>query len=115
MRTGMNLLLWTTHVTEDYFPLMANLQSAGFDGVQRPISEGDRYHSTRVRKELDNLGLACTTVTVCGKDANPISADASIRQKGLDHIKWAIETTAILGGDNLCGPYHSAIGEFSGT
>ncbi|MFM7148396.1 MAG: sugar phosphate isomerase/epimerase family protein, partial [Gemmataceae bacterium] len=36
-------------------------------------------------------------------------------QKGLDHIKWALEMTAIMGGENLCGPYHSPLGEFSGA
>ena len=29
-------------------------------------------------------------------------------------MKWAIEMTAILGGENLCGPYHSPLGVFSG-
>jgi D-psicose/D-tagatose/L-ribulose 3-epimerase len=115
MRTGMNLLLWTTHVGEEHFPLMAKLKKAGFDGVELPLFGGDKAHYLRVRKELDNNGLACTTVTVANPSANPISPDAGVRQAGLDHIKWAVETTALLGGDNLCGPYHSPLGVFSGT
>jgi len=115
MRTGMNLLLWTGHVSEEHFPLLAKLKATGFDGVEIPLFGGDRAHYSRVRKELDNLGLVCTAVSVCNKENNPISPDWAVRQKGLDHIKWAIDTTAILGGDNLCGPYHSAIGEFTGT
>jgi len=114
MKTGMNLLLWTGHVTEELFPLFAALKKTGFDGVELPIFGGDNAHYSRIKKELDNLGLGCTTVTVCNKDANPISPDASVRQKGLDHIKQVIEWTAILGGENLCGPYHSPLGEFSG-
>ena len=35
MKTGMNLLLWTTHVTRDHYPLFAKLKATGFDGVWR--------------------------------------------------------------------------------
>jgi D-psicose/D-tagatose/L-ribulose 3-epimerase len=115
MRTGMNLLLWTTHVTEEHFPIIAKLKAAGFDGVELPLFDGDAAHYAKIRKELDNLGLACTTVTCCTPEANPISPDAGIRRKGLERIKWAIEMTAILGGENLCGPYHSPLGVFSGA
>jgi D-psicose/D-tagatose/L-ribulose 3-epimerase len=114
MKTGMNLLLWTAHVTEEHFPLMAKLKQTGFDGVELPLFGGTVAHYQRIGAELKNLGLGCTTVTVCNKEANPISPDPKIRQAGLDHIKQAIEWTAALGGDNLCGPYHSALGEFTG-
>ena len=48
-------------------------------------------------------------------DANPISPDAAVRQAAVERMKWAIEMTAMLGGDNLCGPYHSPLGVFSGA
>jgi D-psicose/D-tagatose/L-ribulose 3-epimerase len=114
MKTGMNLLLWTTHVTAEHFPLFAKLKQAGYDGVELPLFEGDAAHFKSVRKELDNHGLGCTTVTVAGPEANPISPDITVRQAALDRIKWAIEMTAILGGENLCGPYHSPLGFFTG-
>ena len=38
MKTGMNLLLWTTHVTEEHFPLFEKLKNTGFEvGYQQPI------------------------------------------------------------------------------
>jgi D-psicose/D-tagatose/L-ribulose 3-epimerase len=115
IRYGMNLLLWTGHVSAEHFPLLAALKKTGFDGVELPLFGGDAAHYRTVRKELDNLGLASTTVTVVNADNNPISPDAGIRRKALDHLRWAIEMTATLGGEFLCGPYHSAIGVFSGV
>ena len=115
MRTGMNLLLWTGFVTSEQYPLLANLKKAGFDGVELPLFEGDASHYKAVAKELKNLGLGCTTVTVVGEDNSPISPDAKVRQAALERHKWAIEMTAMLGGENLCGPYHSPLGVFSGT
>jgi D-psicose/D-tagatose/L-ribulose 3-epimerase len=115
MKTGMNLLLWATHVTEEHFPLLARLKRAGFDGVEIPLFAGDVAHYRTVRKEIDNHGLGCTAVTVCTEAANPISPDPGLRQAGLDHIKWAIDMTNVLGGTHLCGPFHSPLGVFSGT
>ncbi len=115
MKTGMNLLLWTTHVTSEHFPILAKLKAAGFDGVELPVFEGDTSHYQTIAKELKNLGLGCTTVTVVGPETSPISPDAKIRQAALDHHKWAIEMTATLGGGFLCGPYHSPLAVFSGS
>jgi D-psicose/D-tagatose/L-ribulose 3-epimerase len=115
MKTGMNLLLWTTHVTTDFFPTLAKLKKAGFDGVEIPVFEGDANHYKSIRKELDNLGLACTTVTVVNPQANPISPDAALRDAAVERLKWVLEMTAILGGELLAGPYHSPLAVFSGT
>ncbi len=115
MKIGMNLLLWATHVTQDHFPILARLKQVGFDGVEVPLFEGDLGHYKTLRRELDNNGLGCTTVTVVGPEANPISPDAAVRRAAVDRLKWAIERTAILGGEQLCGPYHSPLAVFTGA
>ena len=115
MKTGMNMLLWSTHITPEHYPLIAKLKQTGFDGVEIPLFEGDANHYKALAKEIRNNGLGCTTVTCVGPDANPISPDAKVRQAAVDRHKWAIEMTAILGGEYLCGPYHSPLAVFSGT
>lgn len=42
MKIGMNLLLWTAHVTEADFPTLAKLKEAGYDGVEMPLLERGR-------------------------------------------------------------------------
>jgi D-psicose/D-tagatose/L-ribulose 3-epimerase len=114
MKTGMNLLLWTTHVTSEHFPIFAKLKKAGYDGVEVPLFEGDAGHFKGVRKELDNLGLGCTAVTVLNETANPISPDGKIRKAAVDRLKWAVEMTATLGSTLLAGPFHSPLAVFTG-
>jgi D-psicose/D-tagatose/L-ribulose 3-epimerase len=111
----MNLLLWTTHVTNEHYPILTKLKSAGFDGVEVPVFEGDAAHYNTIRKELANSGLACTTVNVATEQANPISPDAAVREAAFERLRWAIEMTATLGGDILAGPYHSPLAVFSGS
>lgn len=115
MRTSMNLLLWTTHVTSEHYPLLAKLKQTGFDGVEIPIFEGDAKHYQALGRELKNLGLGCTAVMCVGPDSNPIDPDPTIRQAAFDRHKWGIEMTAALGGEALCGPYHSPLAVFSGA
>lgn len=114
MKTSMNLLLWATHVTDEHYPILNQLKKTGYDGVEIPVFEGDAAHYQSLKSELDNLGLGCTTVTVLGEDSNPISPEASIRAAAVDRLKWAIEMTHTLGGDRLCGPFHSPLAVFSG-
>ena len=115
MRTGMNLLLWTTHVTRELYPILGKLKQAGFDGVEIPVFEGTAEHYKEVHRELDKQGLACTVVTVATPEANPISDDAAVREAAVERMKWVLDMTAILGGDILAGPYHSPLGIFSGS
>ena len=41
MLLGFNMLLWSTHITEEHFPIFAEIKRAGYDGVEIPIFEGD--------------------------------------------------------------------------
>jgi D-psicose/D-tagatose/L-ribulose 3-epimerase len=115
MKTSKNLLLWTTHATPDLYPLLARLKAAGYDGVEVPVFEGDEAHFKKLRQELSNQGLGCTSVTVLTAETNAVSPDAGIRKAALERLKWAIHMSAALGSEVLCGPYHSALGVFSGA
>src|SRR5262249_54857312 len=85
MKYGMNLLLWTTHVTPEIYPTIAKIKKTGFDGVEVPVFEGELSHYKEVAKELKNQGIACSsTVTVATEAANPISPDAALREAGLE-------------------------------
>lgn len=114
MKIGMNMLLWTTHVTEADQPHLERIRNAGFDGVEIPLFEGDSAHFEKLRRSLDGMGLGCTTVTVSTEDASPISTDAKVRERAVDDLKRKIEFTSILGGEVLCGPYYQPLGVFSG-
>jgi len=114
MKYGMNMLLWTTNVTEADFSTLEQLKGMGYDGVELPVFEMDVDRFAALGKKLDAIGLERTAVTVCTGDANPISSDAAIRKAGLDRLKRAIDVCQAAGATHLCGPIHSALGEFSG-
>jgi D-psicose/D-tagatose/L-ribulose 3-epimerase len=114
MKIGMNLLLWSGGVTAEHFPLLGKLKAAGFDGVELPVFGGKPDEYKPIRAELDKQGLKCTTVTILGKDNNAISPDAATRAKAVEWLKTVVDINHVLGSETVVGPYHSAIGEFSG-
>ena len=114
MQYGFNLLLWTANVDESTFPVLEDIKSWGYDGVELPVFDFNTDTFAKVGAKLDELGLGRTAVTVCTAEENPISPDTSIRQAGVERLKKAIDSVAAAGGTHLCGPIHSALGEFTG-
>jgi D-psicose/D-tagatose/L-ribulose 3-epimerase len=115
-KLGMNMLLWSTDVSgPEHESTFEMLKDAGYDGVEIPIfdNEVDKYE--RLRKRLDELGLAALGVTARTAETSPISSDPDVRARGLEATCSAIDACAALGARTLCGPIEAPLGEFSGT
>lgn len=116
MKTGFNLLLWTTHVTAEHTAILKGIKKAGYDGVEIPVFEGNPDHYARVGDILDKLGLERSVVSVIGPSRkNPLSADKASREAAVQYTKWFIDCSAALGAKILAGPMHSELGYFSGN
>jgi D-psicose/D-tagatose/L-ribulose 3-epimerase len=114
VKIGMNLFLWTTNLTKNHFGLFPDLKSAGYAGVEIPISKANDPIYGEIRKCLDDLGMECTTMFNLGADLNPISPEKAVRRAALDELKWAIDTSRELRSEALVGPYYSAYAAFTG-
>ena len=114
MKYGMNLLLWTGELNDGLLPILDKLKKFGFDGVELPLFNLDLDYAAW-GKRLDDAGLARTAVTVRNVEDNPISSDAAVRAKGVELNKKTLDCCAAVGAETLVGPYHSALGHFSGA
>jgi D-psicose/D-tagatose/L-ribulose 3-epimerase len=113
VKFGMNLLLWTGELNDDLLPVLESLKTMGFDGVELPLFNMDLDYAAWGRR-LDDLGLERTAVTVRGEEDNPISPDPAVRAAGIENTKRALDCCQAAGATALVGPYHSALGLFSG-
>ncbi len=114
MKYGLNLLLWTSTVSEQTDPLLDQIRGWGYDGVELPIFEFETAKYERVGKRLRELQLGATAVTVCTPEENPISPEPALRMAGLERLKRAIDCAAAAGVTHIVGPIHSALGQFVG-
>jgi len=115
MKFGMNLLLWSGKLEDRLWPTVDMLREMGYDGVELPLFQPDVARCAEWGGRLDQLGMARTAVTTCGVDNNPIASDPAIRARGVASVRRAIDCCQAAGCTHLVGPYHSALGEFSGA
>jgi D-psicose/D-tagatose/L-ribulose 3-epimerase len=113
-KLGMNLLLWGTEIDERLFPILEQIKSIGYAGVEIPIFDTNTRAWESWRKKLDELELDRVAITINGPEYNQISTDASIRKSTLERNKRAIDCAAVIGSKLLTGPFHSALGVFTG-
>ncbi len=114
IKLGMNLLLWGTEIDQSLFPVIEQIKSVGYAGVEIPIFNTDPHAWEPWRIKLDELSLDRVAVTINGSDHHQISADASMRNSTLERNKRAIDCAAVIGSNLLTGPFHSALGVFTG-
>jgi D-psicose/D-tagatose/L-ribulose 3-epimerase len=114
MKFGMNLLLWTDRLHDGMLPVLEKIKKMGYDGIEIPVFDLSLDYAAW-GKRFDDLGLARSAVTVRGATDNPISRDAKVRAAGVANTKRTLDCCQAAGCQTLVGPYHSAIGEFSGA
>jgi D-psicose/D-tagatose/L-ribulose 3-epimerase len=115
MHYGMNLLLWTDRLHDGLLPVLERLKAMGYDGVEVPLFAPDEALCAAWGNRLKELGLRTTVVTIRNGPDNPISPDPNVRAAGIELSKRTLDCCQSLGAETLCGPFHSAIGQFSGA
>jgi len=116
MKIGMNMLLWTGHVTEEHVPVLKAIKATGFDGVEVPVFDpSDEGHYRWLAGVLDDLGLERTVVALIPDEAHsPLSPDAAARAGAVEHLTRVIGCAQALGGQVMAGPWFQPLGVFSG-
>ena len=114
MKFGMNLLMWTDTVGDAMIPFFEELKEIGFDAVELPIFDHNEEACAKLGKKLDELGLARSATGVRGVEENPISPDSVIRAAGVEANKRMLDCCAAAGCEVVAGPFHSALGFFTG-
>lgn len=114
MKLGMNMLLWTTDVTEQHSPLFGRIAEIGFDGAEVMIGDRNAAHYAAIGRELDRCGLERTAVAAVGAEHNPASPDRAVREAALARLVEITDKAREMGADRVVGPFHSAYKEFTG-
>lgn len=113
MKIGMNMHLWSTHITAEHYGDIETLKSIGYDGVEVFLADPGRASYVDLGKFLSSIEMEVNGCLGLGVDQDPISKDPAIRRAAVDKLKEAIDNMHAAGGKNICGPFHSAFANFS--
>ena len=114
VKIGMNLLLWTAAAGEEHLPLLKDIKSWGFDGVELPMFAPDCSPWKTLAAEMDSLGLGRTAVAVLPEGASLIDEASSVRETGIAHLKACIDSCVEVGAETMCGPVYHPVGALVG-
>lgn len=114
MKFGANTFIWTDSFGPEHFELLPRLKEAGLDGIEIGMLAPATFPSAALRKELEKVGLECTSCSILPKGLSLISEDRHIRSKARSHVEDCLKATSDAGGSVLCGPLYSPVGYFTG-
>ena len=116
MKFGMNLLLWTDHLHDGLMPVLEQLKEIGYDGVEVPIFNADEELYRRLGQTARRSRLSSERPSRFAPRPTTRSRPiAKIRAAGIEATKRTLDCCHALGAESMCGPFHSAIGLFSGA
>jgi len=110
----MNLLLWGVDMTDDMFPVLEHIKKTGYDAVEIPIMDINPKKWESWSRQLESIGLSCIVETINGPELNSIDVNPEIRKTALDFNKGVLDCAEVLGAALFIGPFHSALGAFTG-
>ena len=112
MKYGVHLALWMSRWPEDIDGHIQTAAELGFDGVEISLlgmSDEKIRHLKRLIRDHD-LEVTCTTGLSISDDI--ASDDEVTRNRGIDYLRWAVQTTAGLGSKLLTGVLYAPWGHF---
>jgi D-psicose/D-tagatose/L-ribulose 3-epimerase len=114
MKFGVNTMIWSGAYDGQVQGLLASIKERGFDGIEIPLFRLDGFDAAAVRRDTKAAGLECTVASAFIRELSPISDDAVVRAKAIDHLKGLINASAEAGAKVLCGPMYSPVGYLPG-
>lgn len=114
MKIGVSAFAWTTNFDRSHLALLPKIQEHGIDGFEIPMFEPTNLAVTEIRRAFEASNLDCSVCAILPAGINPISPNASMREKSLAHLVQCVETAAELGAHLLCGPVYAPIGYLPG-
>jgi D-psicose/D-tagatose/L-ribulose 3-epimerase len=114
MKFGVNMFIWGVSFGPADFHRLDAIQAAGFDGIEIPILDPERFEARAVGAELDRRGLARTACSAVPVGASLAAADAAERERGRRHFRDCFDRCAEAGIELLAGPFYTPVGTFTG-
>lgn len=114
MKFAVNSLLFTGTMTLDDLPLLDKVAAMGFDTLEvTPVDPGV-FPAKALRARAADLGLTLNANFALPAEANTISPDPAVRQRGVDLGRRVVDLCVAAGVEIYCGANYCAWGYLPG-
>jgi D-psicose/D-tagatose/L-ribulose 3-epimerase len=110
MKLGVSAFAWTAQFEVEHLELLPVVRGMGMEALEIPLFQPTQLAATEIRRAFAAHDLECTVCAILPKGINPISPDATVRARAIEHLKACVETAAACGAKLLGGPLFAPIG-----
>ena len=114
MKFGVNTFIWSDKFGREEIPLLQQIKSAGFDGVEVPLFGPADLQDGEVRRALADSGLEPTVCSILPAGLSLLSDDKAARERAVNHLRGCIRTCHEIGAKTMGGPLYSPVGFLPG-
>ena len=112
MKYGVHLALWMARWSEEIDGHIRTAAELGFDGIEISLLGMSDEKVLRLNQAIRNQNLEVTCTTGLSVSDDVASDDEATRNRGIDYLRWAVQTTAGLGAKLLTGVLYAPWGHF---
>lgn len=110
MKLGISGFAWTSKFEQRHLRLANEVKRMGFDAFEVAMFDPKAVPIAEIRRAFEAADLECTVCAILPEGINPISPDAAVRKKSVDHLIHCVQATAELGARLIGGPLYAPIG-----
>ncbi len=110
MKLGVSAFAWTAKFDRCHLELVPAVKKMGFSGFEIAMFDPADLAVKEIRRAFEANELECTVCAILPAGINPISPDAAVRKKSMQHLVRCVETCSELGATLLGGPLYAPIG-----
>src|SRR5438270_1750686 len=109
MKLGVSAFAWTAKFERSHLELVPAVKEMGFSGFEIAMFDPADLAVKEIRRVFEANELECTVCAILPPGINPISSDATVRKKSMQHLLRCVETCSELGAPLLGGPLYAPI------
>ena len=110
MKIGVSAFAWTSQFEVQHLDLLPAVRGMGMQALEVPLFQPAQLAASEIRRAFAAHDMECTVCAILPVGVNPISPDAAVRLRSVQHLKACIETAAECGAKLLGGPLFAPIG-----
>jgi D-psicose/D-tagatose/L-ribulose 3-epimerase len=113
-RFGVDTIIWTPRFTRRDVWTISRARELGFQTVDIDTWDPDTFPAAEVRREAEKAGIEVVTCFALGEENNTLSPDPSVRRKGIELLKKAVDVNIEIGSKIMGGIPYGAWGYRTG-
>jgi len=110
MRIGVSAFAWTADFRESHLDVIPTLRQHGLTAFEIPMFDPARLPAAKIRRAMAASVIDCTVCAILPEAINPISEDAGVRKRSIEHLRTCLQVASEMGAKLVGGPIYAPIG-----